>query len=248
MFTVCIELSPLLGLLIFLNMISDMECPAELVECEASEYNEELQMIPLDSGSSQSRCKQSIEELTKIYPDNFLTNKSLFLHIFHVICNTEGCFPLLSSLLKKCHTKLKPTLNLACATNGEFQCWSVLSFEDGKRAQELCYSTDISGEDTCSMACKNEIVRVADTSGCCFNNIFNSSLFGSQLLDLEIANGSLWDKCKVDRLNYCSFPEIIETLETESAKSSHQMISLTLLRSLLIYVSVQVVAVQIEIP
>lgn len=57
-------------------------------------------------------------------------------------------------------------------------------------------------------------VRIRSTLGCCVNNVFNTSVFGSVLEGLQVANGRLWDTCGVNRTYFCPLPTVFDIAET----------------------------------
>ena len=222
-----------LVLWIFLSDIPDVENSLGELMCNESTYNMMLEDIPLDSGSNHSKCRHSIKELVKLTPDDFARNHSSVAKYFTTICNPEGCLAYAGRIVKNCLTKLKPLLSLACATNGVYQCWTVPSFYNDSTAQELCFSDGNDTYDNCSRACKDELLRISNSQGCCLSNVFNSTLFGSQLAQTVLSNDTVWDICEVERQSFCSVPELISNVtdptETEALQSGQGVNSLTFL-------------------
>ena len=174
---------------------------AQNLNCTETIYSQKLLKIPRDHNSQQSTCRNHFERYLLLNSTERLNNVTLTLVLFHTLCNQNGCYQAVSDIIQSCFSDLKTPHVLACSSFGRLPCWSVPSFEMGENAEKLC--TASSQGQSCSPQCTDELTRLKGLMGCCFNNVFNSSLFGMSLFNLGIADNSLWNRCGVSTLPYC---------------------------------------------
>jgi len=209
--------SSLASLLLLLIAIGTHKSKGLTRNCTESLYLTKLTKIPLDRNSQQTTCRSHFEQFKFLYSSGLLNNITSTLALFHTLCNQIGCYQVISDLIQLCYSELKIPFVLACSSYRNIPCWSVPSFEKGENGGKLCSASQ--SRQNCSMECKDELARLKETIGCCFNNVFNTSLFGMSLYNLGIADNGLWNSCGLSTLTYCPLTRTFLSIEYQSQNS-----------------------------
>ena len=190
------------------------------LHCEEAEYRrmlEEITLVP----QINSLCVESITGIIKYEPEEFMDNLNEILRYLCFLCDNT-CLPYVADIVNYCLINLKPTLNLACASGGRFKCWAIPIFNNGSKIHEACYSAV--EESTCSEDCRDKLIRIYSNHGCCVDNVFNTTLFGSELIRLGIASRDLWKKCNIQTMSPCPAPVILKArVDNEEFSRSNQL-------------------------
>lgn len=157
----------------------------------------------------EPQCRESSITFTTIDPEDYVERQEEVYTALGVICN-QSCLPSVADLVLSCFPSFRDSLALACGFNGRFACWQGPILNNGTDVAFNCYPTAVEGA-PCSDDCRDSINEIRDTLGCCVNNVYNTTIFGSDLANLQVANGQLWDACNIDRLDFCPFPDAFVT-------------------------------------
>ena len=176
------------------------------LSCEYDEYQWKLGFASSRPGIN-AHCIESVTGIIKYEPEEFILDLTEILRYFCFICD-DTCMPFVSDLIHHCIPKLIPLLKLACASNGNYLCWSVPYFDNGSLAHAVCYN-NIDTENLCPTGCKGELLRLYE-HGCCVHNIFDTALFGSAFLKLGVGNEVLWNNCQLKPVGPCPVPELLK--------------------------------------
>ncbi len=88
-----------------------------------------------------------------------------------------------------------------CASNDEDLCLSLSQENNGSLILALCGLTPTV---SCSAECRDALEEFRSNLGCCVQTLFNSSVFGLDLL--PIASHQLWSVCGVESVELCADP------------------------------------------
>lgn len=179
------------------------------LSCSAPELLVKLESFPVDEMSGESSCKQAALNFTQIDPEEYIERRGEVFAALEEICS-DDCLPYVLDLVDSCLPAFRTSLGQACASNGRFACWQGPIYNNGTGVPINCLAT-LRGVEACSDYCREAIVDVRDSLECCVNNVFNTTVFGTGLSMLQVANGRLWDACRVERLSFCPLPESFST-------------------------------------
>jgi len=203
------------ALYLFLVMVPAMSKLSELA-CENEDYQRMLSFISSRPGIN-AHCIESVTGIIQHEPEEFIHNLTDILRYFCFICD-DTCMPFVSDLIHDCIPELIPLLRLACASNGRYLCWVVPYLDNGSLAHDACYNYNV--ESLCPNNCKYEILQLKTNHGCCVHNIFNTTLFGSTFLKLQVASQALWNNCQLQAVDPCPVPELLKNRYSDSVLTS----------------------------
>lgn len=191
------------------------QLPAGLT-CSPADLTVKLESFPLDAATGEPLCKRSTVGFTLISPEDYVDQQDEVFQHLQQICS-EDCLPSVVDLVDDCFPSFRTPLGLACASNGIFPCWEGPVRNNGSTLASYCLPIVESNFASCPENCKRSIEEIRASHGCCVNNVFNTSVFGTVLEQLQVANGQLWDVCEVDRVSFCSLPEVFVTEDNGAA-------------------------------
>lgn len=209
-------MSPQVLLFVLLSLCS-VVCSANIfprqldaVECPLQDFTDLLEGFP-------TPCRTALSGFISISPEEYVERQEEVYDALGQMCQ-EGCLSFVADLVVSCVPSFRIPLAQACGSNGRFQCWQGPILNNGTGVNAACYPDLLGGllDDACSDMCRDSIVDIRGSHGCCVNNVFNTTVFGSQLAELDVANGALWDACGVERLAFCPMPEAFGT-ESDAA-------------------------------
>ncbi len=181
------------------------------LNCSYPVLTEVLASFPLDEPTSgESICRESTVNFTVIPSTEYVTRQAEVFRLLSVMCADE-CLPSVVNLVDKCAQSFRIPLGRACARNNDFQCWQGAIFNNGTGVFEDCSPFFYDDETVCPEYCKESIEEIRASHDCCVNNVFNTTVFGAELASLQVANGTLWDVCMVERIQFCPFPAAFDT-------------------------------------
>lgn len=192
-------------LVLFLAFASASITKRQLPEtgCSLTELTEKLQGF-------EEGCRSSTVGFTLIDPEDYVERQEEVFAALQVVCSPD-CFVSVSDLVLACYPSFRIPLGQACGSNGAIPCWQGPIINNGTELALNCESTISSNFETCSDDCQESITEIRSTLGCCVNNVFNTTVFGSELADLQVANGRLWDVCDIERIDFCPLPDAFVT-------------------------------------
>ena len=170
--------------------------------CELPEFSTLLEEM-------EPRCRESALTFAFIDPEDYVERQEEVFASLSIMCD-QSCILSVANLVVSCFPSFRDSLALACGDNGRFPCWRGPIINNGTDVAFQCYET-VAGEAPCPDYCRDSINEIRDTLGCCVNNVYNTTVFGSDLADLEVANSRLWDSCNINTLNFCPFPDAFTT-------------------------------------
>ncbi len=208
--------------------ITKRQLPTGLT-CNLTTFSNSLASFPVDEMSGQSVCRESTTGFALINPEDYVERQDDVFRFLREICDPD-CLPYVVDLVDVCYKSFRMPLAQACASNGNIQCWRGPILNDGTEVAFNCYNTTVLGQQ-CTEDCQSSINTIRSTLSCCVNNVFNTTVFGSELAQLQVASGQLWDACGVERINFCPQPDefaMIDAAERAVSQIALSTVSLIL--------------------
>lgn len=176
------------------------------LNCSLSVFTKKLEGFPTDPVTGEHTCRGSTVNFTQISPQDYVARKEEVFALLSNICE-DNCLPSVVDMVDTCLPTYRTSLGRACADNGIYPCWQAPIANNGTGVAAVCYplvASNFAG--SCTTECKAALTDIRSTQGCCVNNVFNTTVFGPQLAQLQVANGQLWDFCSVPRVSFCPLP------------------------------------------
>lgn len=209
--------------------------------------NNLAQLLPFLQNSPGQNCTSQIMAIVQVR--DFIKEAQTVFRALPVICESE-CLAFAHNLTLNCLPSYVNVLGLACGKNEQQQfCYDTVQRDNGTNLQMSCFrerfipnSRSVRMRDTvteqpatntsttaasptgftCNDECSRALRIFRGLHGCCVSNVFNSSTFG--LLELGLANYSLWSACGVETvMGNCSSPfgeQINPTTESTNTLST----------------------------
>ncbi len=199
--------------------ITKRQLPTGLT-CDLTTLSNLLASFPVDEMSGQSVCRESATGFALIEPEDYVERQDDVFRFLREICDPD-CLPYVVDLVDACYKSSRMSLAQACASNGNgnIQCWQGPILNNGTEVAFNCFSTTNLGQQ-CTEDCRSSINTIRSTLGCCVNNVFNTTVFGSELAQLQVASGQLWDACGVERVDFCPQPDAFRTVTTDAVDAT----------------------------
>lgn len=181
----------------------------EGLSCSTIELTDKLATFP----QNPSLCSSAATNFAAIPADQYLERQDDVLAALRQICSEE-CLPHVVGLVDLCYPAFREPLGIACASNSQIQCWQGPAVNNGTGVLGSCAPV-LQGQ-RCEESCQQAITDIRRDLGCCVNNIFNTTVFS--LEELQVASPQLWEACGVAQVPFCPVPEIFDTVvETTTA-------------------------------
>ncbi len=208
--------------------------------CKLPVFTEKIEATPVNPATGERTCWDSALNFTLIKPDDYAERRVEVFNLLRTICN-DVCLPSIADLVKTCYASYQTGLSLACGSYGSLQCWQLPTVNTGESAYIDCYNTT----ETCPDDCESELRELVQLGGCCVNNVFNTTTFGSDLAGLQVASSNLWESCGMVPISFCPTPSAFvdqtATTSTYPTTASSSKFSINLVLVLIYSVIVMVV-------